>query len=257
MTNERAVALFDEFADLIRSFIARRGVTHSEYAAVRDYVISVGEADEWPLWLDAFFQSTVDTVNYGTGPWTSSAIEGPYFKEGAPLLVEHPVTLPMRPEEPGEKMLFTGTIRDLAGQPVPGAAVDVWHSTNDGIYTFFSPELPDEYLLRGKLESDHAGVVEFHSIKPVPYEIPKNGPIGYLMNDVLGRHSWRPAHLHFRIAADGYRELITQVYFEDDPYLESDSCGGVKSELIVPVAKTEVREQVHQQVVFEFVLQPE
>jgi catechol 1,2-dioxygenase len=256
MANARATELFDEFSELIRSFIVRHDITSSEYAAVMNYVINVGETGEWPLWLDAFFESTVDTVNYGSGSWTSSTIEGPYFKEGAPLLTERPATLPMRPNEPGERMKFIGTIRDLSGTPVPGALVDVWHSTNDGLYSFFGPSLPDEYLLRGKIEADHNGEVEFRSIRPVPYEIPKDGPTGYLMNDVLGRHSWRPAHLHFRIVAEGYRQLITQLYFQDDPYLDSDSCSGVKNELVVPISKTEIDGEQWQLAEFDFVLQP-
>lgn len=256
MANARATELFDEFSNLIKSFITRHGITRTEYAAIMDYVISVGKSDEWPLWLDAFFESIVDTVDYGTGDWTSSTIEGPYFREGAPLLTGHPATLPMRPDEPGDKMRFTATIRDTNGNPLPNAVVDVWHSTNDGIYTFFSPKLPDEYLLRGKITSDADGALEFRSIRPVPYEIPKDGPTGYLMNSVLGRHSWRPAHLHFRIVADGYRQLITQLYFEGDPYLDSDSCSGVKRELVVPVTKTEIEGEPWHQVQYDFVLQP-
>lgn len=256
MANARAVELFDEFTELIKSFITRHEINRAEYTAIMDYVISIGKADEWPLWLDAFFESTMDTVDYGTGGWTSSTIEGPYFKEGAPLLTGHPATLPMRPDEPGDKMRFTATVRDTSGNPVRDALVDVWHSTNDGIYTFFSPELPDEYLLRGKILSDEDGALEFRSIRPVPYEIPKQGPTGYLMNTVLGRHSWRPAHLHFRIVADGYRQLITQLYFEGDPYLDSDSCSGVKSELVVPVTKTEIDGETWQQARYDFVLQP-
>jgi catechol 1,2-dioxygenase len=254
MANARAVQLFDEFTDIVRPFIVRNNVTRDEYAQIMQYVISVGEAGEWPLWLDAFFESTVDAVDYGTGGWTSSAIEGPYFKEGAPLLTERPATLPMRPDEPGEKMTFTATLRDTDGEPVPGAVVDVWHSTNDGIYSFFSPVLPDEYLLRGKLVSDEHGVIEFHSIRPVPYEIPKDGPTGHLMNTVLGRHSWRPAHLHFRVVAPGFRELTTQLYFEGDPYLDSDSCSGVKKELVVPVSTIEDDGEPRQLVRYDFVL---
>lgn len=256
MTNERTVALFDEFVSMVRGFIERNVISHAEYEAVMKYVISVGEAGEWPLWFDAFFETAVDAVNYGRGEWTSSAILGPYFKEGAPLLTEQPYTLPMRPDEPGERMLFAGQISDPDGTPIPGALLDVWHSTNDGVYTFFSPALPDEYLLRAKIRSDGDGKIEFRSILPVPYEIPKNGPTGYLMNDVLGRHSWRPAHIHFRVAAEGYKPLTTQLYFEGDPYLSSDSCSAVKPDLILPVEKTEIDGNPTHLVTFDFLLQP-
>ncbi|MET7992133.1 dioxygenase [Amycolatopsis sp. NPDC005232] len=256
MANARATKLFDEFAELIRDFITRNRIDRDDYAAVMNYVISVGEAGEWPLWLDAFFESTVDTVDYGTGDWTSSTIEGPYFKEGAPLLTERPAVLPMRPDEPGDPMRFLGTVRDTTGAPVTDAVIDVWHSTNDGSYSFFSPALPEEYLMRGKVPTADDGRFEFRSIRPVPYEIPKDGPTGVLMNSVLGRHSWRPAHLHFRVESPTHRTLITQLYFQGDPYLDSDSCSGVKDELVLPVSDKSADGERWKQAEYTFVLQP-
>ena len=139
MPSERATRLFDEFTGMIREFASRNKITPDEYHSVMAFVISLGEASEWPLFLDAFFESTIDTINYGTGAWTSSAVLGPYYKAGAPLVTDRPATLPMRPDEPGQPMQFTGTVRDDDGNPVPGALVDIWHATNDGIYSFFNP----------------------------------------------------------------------------------------------------------------------
>jgi catechol 1,2-dioxygenase len=252
MSDQHTVALVDEFFDLVRDFIVKHELGYREYAAVTRYLIAVGEAGEWPLFLDAFFESTVNTTSYGDGPWTPSAITGPFYKPDAPIL-EQPATLPMRPDEPGEPLVFRTAVTAPDGTPIPGALVDVWHATNDGIYTFFSPDLPDEYLLRGRIHADENGVVEFRSIRPVPYEIPKGGPVGHLMNDVLGRHSWRPAHLHFLVTADGFAPLITQLYFSDDPYLDSDSCSAVKGELVVTPSKTEDGTSF---VDFPFILQP-
>jgi hydroxyquinol 1,2-dioxygenase len=52
------------------------------------------------------------------------------------------------------------------------------------------------------------------------------------MLDALGRHPWRPAHLHFMITAEGYEPLITHVFRNGDPYLDSDAVFGVKNSLI-------------------------
>lgn len=256
MADQRTVAIFDEFIDVARSFIMRHGLSYHDYEQILAYIIGIGAAGEWPLLLDAYFESTVNTVSYGEGAWTPSAIEGPYFKEGAPLITEEPFTLPMRPDEPGDRLLFLGHLRGTDGKPVTGAVVDVWHSTNDGIYSFYSPRLPDEYLLRGKLVSGEDGGIVFRSIRPVPYEIPHDGPTGHLMNNILGRHSFRPAHLHFKAEADGYRTMITQLYFEGDPYLETDSCTGVKNDLVVVPVKTEIDGETYLVVEFDFVLQP-
>jgi catechol 1,2-dioxygenase len=255
MSNERATQLFDEFIGMTREFAVRNKITPDEYHSVLSFLISLGETKEWPLFLDAFFESTIDSINYGAGEFTSSAVTGPYYKAGAPLITERPALLPMRPGEPGQPMQFTGTVCDAAGSPVPGALVDIWHASNDGIYSFYNPRMPDTYLLRGKVEADSAGALEFRSIRPVPYEIPKDGPVGHLMNEVLGRHSYRPAHLHFQITAPGFRPLVTQLYFEDDPYLVTDCCSAVKDDLVIPVGKTEIDGESYHLVNFDFVLQ--
>ena len=54
---------------------------------------------------------------------------------------------------------------------------------------------------------------------------------------MLGRHTWRPAHLHFTISAPGHEPLITQLYFADGPWLDGDGdvVGAVKDDLVVEV----------------------
>ena len=42
----------------------------------------------------------------------------------------------------------------------------------------------------------------------------------------------RPAHIHFMIDAPGYQRLITHIFVEGDPYLESDAVLGVKDGLV-------------------------
>ena len=48
-----------------------------------------------------------------------------------------------------------------------------------------------------------------------------------------GRHPWRPAHLHFMIKAPGHEMLVTHLFREGDPYLDSDVVFGVRNSLIV------------------------
>ena len=60
---------------------------------------------------------------------------------------------------------------------------------------------------------------------------PHDGPVGALLS-ALGRHPWRPAHLHFMIQAPGCETLITHVFRDGDPYLESDAVFGVRSTLV-------------------------
>ena len=61
--------------------------------------------------------------------------------------------------------------------------------------------------------------------------IPSDGPVGRML-DALKRHPMRPAHIHFMIAAPGYEKLVTHVFRNDDPYLDSDTVFGVRSSLL-------------------------
>jgi hydroxyquinol 1,2-dioxygenase len=49
----------------------------------------------------------------------------------------------------------------------------------------------------------------------------------------LGRHSNRPAHIHFIVSADGHEPVTTMLFVEGDRYLDSDAVFGVKGSLVV------------------------
>jgi hydroxyquinol 1,2-dioxygenase len=44
----------------------------------------------------------------------------------------------------------------------------------------------------------------------------------------------RPAHLHFKVDAPGYRTLITHIFVAGADYLDEDAVFGVKPSLVVP-----------------------
>jgi protocatechuate 3,4-dioxygenase beta subunit len=67
---------------------------------------------------------------------------------------------------------------------------------------------------------------------PVSYPIPDDGPAGQLLA-AMGRHPFRPAHIHFMISAPGYRTLVTHLFLDGDEFLESDAVFGVKPSLVV------------------------
>ena len=43
----------------------------------------------------------------------------------------------------------------------------------------------------------------------------------------------RPAHLHFIVTAPGCETVVTHLFVEGDPYLESDVVFGVKNSLVI------------------------
>ena len=86
--------------------------------------------------------------------------------------------------------------------------------------------------MRGLFTTEWDGRYAFVTVKPLPYSIPTDGPVGALLN-AMGRHAMRPAHIHFIATAPGYETLVTHIFVKGDPYLESDAVFGVKESLIV------------------------
>ena len=117
----------------------------------------------------------------------------------------------------------------IDGASLANATVDVWHSDNDGYYDV---QLDDPSTsLRARFRTDPAGGFSFWSILPSSYSIPVDGPVGEMLA-AQGRHGFRPAHVHFKIAAPRHRELVTHVFVSGDEYLLSDAVFGVKETLI-------------------------
>ena len=78
----------------------------------------------------------------------------------------------------------------------------------------------------------------FRAVRPRHYSIPDDGPVGQLLA-ALGRHPFRPAHLHFIISKDGFDTLTTHIFDPDDPYIDSDAVFGVKKSLIAEFNKVD------------------
>ena len=222
MSNERAVKLFDDLVDVVKDFVRRHDVTHDEYRAAVMFLHEVGTSGEMPLLLDVFVESTVNDANFAGKPGTPACIEGPYYIPGAPQLTP-PYELPHRDNEPGEPLVMSGTVTSSGGSPLAGAVIDVWQSDSEGHYSNVDPAVP-EWNLRGALRTGDDGTYEFKTYAPSCYEIPKAGPTGKLL-EILGRHAFRPAHLHFKVSAPGHETLTTQLFFEGDEWLGSDVAG--------------------------------
>jgi hydroxyquinol 1,2-dioxygenase len=81
------------------------------------------------------------------------------------------------------------------------------------------------------MRTDAGGYFKFRTVKPAAYPIPGDGPVGQML-EAVGRHPWRPAHIHFMVHADGYQSLVTQCFDRGDRYLESDAVFGVRASLM-------------------------
>ena len=158
---------------------------------------------------------------------TEATVFGPFHVEGAPHY-EHGADVANG--APGEPCYVRGSVRALDGAPIAGAEIQVWQADAAGFYDVQYAG-PPQHRARGILASDAEGRFHFKSIVAEAYPIPHDGPVGKLL-DKLGRHPWRPAHLHFMISAPGYERLITHVFREGDKYLDSDAVFGVRSSLV-------------------------
>jgi hydroxyquinol 1,2-dioxygenase len=160
---------------------------------------------------------------------TESSVLGPFYREGAP---ERPNGADLA-TGPGPRVAFAGKVTDVDGRPVPGALLDVWQTAPNGLYHMQDPAA-DEFALCARIRADGDGRYAFRTFLPVSYSIPVDGPAGRLLRG-LGRHPYRPAHVHFIVSAPGFERVVTELFTEGDPYLDSDPVFGVKSSLVVGI----------------------
>jgi hydroxyquinol 1,2-dioxygenase len=158
---------------------------------------------------------------------TESTVFGPFHVEHSP---EHALGDDIANGANGEPCFIRGTVRDANGKPVPHARMEVWQADEDGFYDVQYAD-SEEARARATLHAGPDGEYHFRSIVANPYPIPHDGPVGKMLK-ALGRHPWRPAHLHFMIKAKGYETLITHVFRNGDKYLDSDAVFGVRKTLI-------------------------
>jgi hydroxyquinol 1,2-dioxygenase len=159
---------------------------------------------------------------------TTANLMGPFWRSNSPR-TENGASI-VRSPTPGTPIFVNAWVRNLQGQPVADAEVDVWHTSAEGFYENQDPEQADMNL-RGKLTTDTEGHIAFRSVKPAGYPIPLSGPVGDLLS-AQGRHNMRPAHIHFMIYKPGFKTQFSQVYSSDDPNLDTDVQFGVTRALV-------------------------
>jgi len=199
----------------------------------------------------------VDAINnrLQTGA-TPSTVEGPFH---IPNSNEFDVGGNMAKDAPGIATIITGTVKDLDGKPIGGAMLDLWQTDGEGLYE--AQRGLDQYM-RGIFHARGDGSYAVRTVAPIGYTIPMDGPVGDLMNRTKISHM-RPAHIHFHVAAPGYKPLVTHLFQRGDQYIETDVVFGVKEPLIVDFVKKpagkapngETLSEPYYEVKYDFVLQ--
>jgi protocatechuate 3,4-dioxygenase beta subunit len=220
----------------LHSFVREAALTQDEWRTGIEFLTRTGQIcsdsrQEFILLSDILGVSMlVDAIAHDpdTG-LTDSTVLGPFYS-GEQRKLDKGDSILLR-EESGEPLLMTGRVTDASAKPIADAQVEVWQTATNQLYDVQDGDQPRGHL-RGTFRTDARGEYEFRTILPVSYPIPDDGPAGQLLQG-LGRHPFRPAHVHFMISAPGYRMLVTHLFLKGDKYLESDAVFGVKPSLIV------------------------
>lgn len=228
----RVAKIAADLVDSLKHVIRRHQVSVGEFGEAVGFVRSVVQDGELELLSAVLFEAVVDEANDADSGGTASNVEGPFYAAGAPLIAadDGPPRLPMRRGEPGEPLTFVGSVRGTGGEPLGSAMVDVWQADGEGQYSQFAPGIP-QWNLRGRVRTDEKGRFAFRTVVPAAYDIPGLPHTARLLS-MLGMPPHRPAHVHLKVSADGYRPLTTQVYFAGDPWLEEDVVGAAKPSLV-------------------------
>ena len=218
----------------LHALVSEVRLTQSEWRRTVDALTETGaitddRRQEFILWSDALGVSMlVDAlaVNRPAGA-TESTVVGPFWARGAPLR-RYGDSIGER--QSGAPVRVSGRILGTDGAPIAGAAIEVWQNDANELYSVQDPDAPEGHL-RGRFVSEQDGTYAFVGVRPVPYRIPFDGPVGEML-DATGRHPWRPAHIHIAVSAQGHEPLATHVFDAESPYLDSDAVFAVKPSLI-------------------------
>lgn len=217
----------------LHAFLREIRLTEDEWNAAIRFLTAAGhitddKRQEFVLLSDIFGASMqmITMNNPAQKNATEATVLGPFFVNDAPRIE---MGGDMSFGASGEPCLITGSVRDLDGNPIAGARVEVWEADDDGFYDVQYGD--DRTAARAYFLVPEDGEFSFWGLTPTPYPIPNDGPVGKLLEHV-GRSPLRASHLHFLVEAQGFRTLITHIFVRGDELLSTDAVFGVKESLI-------------------------
>ena len=218
----------------LHAFIREVRLTEDELNAAIRFLTQAGEIthderQELILLSDVLGASmqTITVDNEAVGAATEATVLGPFRTEQAPELE---LGGDVSGGASGVPCWVEGVVTDVDGNTVPHARLEVWQADDQGCYDV---QYGDGRVAgRAQLTADSAGAYRFWALKPTPYPIPDDGPVGTMLR-ATGRSPVRAAHLHFMVTAPGHRRLVTHIFVEGDPQLvEGDSVFGIRGSLV-------------------------
>jgi hydroxyquinol 1,2-dioxygenase len=248
----------------VHAFVHEIEPTQAEWATAIDWLTRTGKMctdkrQEFILFSDVLGVSMlIDAMNNRLADGaTPTTVEGPFHVPASPEFTDG---ANMAENAPGTACFVTGTVRDLDGKPIAGAALDVWQTDGEGLYE--AQRDVEGPWLRGVFRTRADGSFVIRTVVPISYTIPMDGTVGELVKRTNISH-YRPAHIHFVVEAPGYHRIVTHLFQRGDRYIDNDVVYGVKEPLIVDFKKVpggkapngETLESPFYRVNYDFVLQ--
>ncbi len=234
--NPRLKQIGDAAVRHLHAFAREVDLTPEEWLLGIQFMTTVGQActplrQEFILLSDVLGLSAVVNALHDKKArelGSQSSLLGPFFREGAPVL---PLGSQIVEQPTAPEIVVYGKVTSNDGAPIPNALIQVWQTSERGLYDM--QERHGEAMdMRGNFATDADGNYHFRTVRPLGYSIPMDGPVGDMVQR-QNRHGMRPSHIHALVGADGYRELVTALYFGDDPNIDSDTVFGVSQSLVV------------------------
>jgi len=217
----------------LHAFVRETQLTEAEWFAGIQFLTATGQKcddkrQEYILLSDTLGVSMlVDAINHRKpGGATETTVLGPFYVPGSNQL---PMWSDVARGLNGVPTYISGRVSDVTGKPIAGATLDVWQTDGEGVYDV---QREGASYARGKFVTGADGRYGFRTVKPVSYPIPTDGPVGKMLLR-MGRHPYRPAHVHAIVSAPGCETVTTHIFVKGDRYLGSDAVFGVKDSLVV------------------------
>src|SRR5271166_6441398 len=136
--NPRVKFLMEELVKSLHDYVRKTDLSFDEWLYAIDFLTQVGQKcspsrQEFILLSDVLGVSMlVDAVNHREREGaTETTVLGPFYVgEHKPLPHGSDISVGVD----GEPLFVSARVTDLAGKPVQGARVDVWHADPEGFY---------------------------------------------------------------------------------------------------------------------------
>ena len=249
----------------LHAFVSESNLSKAEWLKGLEFLTAAAqitdhERNEFSLFSDIMgISSMVDVVSQPPGG-TPSSVLGPFHNHDSQI---QPNGCDLTHGQPGERVWLHGRVLDIHQKPIPNAQIDFWQNADNGLYPA-QDAAQDPQNLRCKIHCDAQGGFNLLTIRPHPYTVPTDGPVGALLA-ASNRGIWRPAHFHIIVSAPGYVGLVTELFPSGSAYIDNDTVFGVRPGLIVDVKDCHNQEvakqfgltQPFKEVAFDFSLVPQ